>query len=167
MSDAASSTPVSSCRRVVVSPDGTQLLVPVRRVAVTGAREGLSGFQHGRCFYCHESFTGDSRDMHVDHVYPHALMKTGSWTGPDLNAVWNLVVARANCNLRKSSRLPTTDEVDALVARSDAIAGSPHPLRRALEVSMRRAGATAATSVAARRTFVMAVHMVATDRGLT
>ncbi|MGK5112779.1 HNH endonuclease [Geodermatophilus sp. CPCC 205506] len=89
---------------VVVSADGERLLTPARRVALAGAREALIGFQHGRCFYCAEPITLDVAAVHVDHVYPFALMQSGVWEGPDLNGVWNLVVACPPCNLRKSSR---------------------------------------------------------------
>ncbi|WP_324276837.1 HNH endonuclease [Blastococcus brunescens] len=88
---------------VIVSADGEHLLTPIRRVAVAGAREALIGFQHGRCFYCGEPVTLAAGAVHVDHVYPFALMKSGIWDGPDLNGVWNLVVA---CPRAISSRAP-------------------------------------------------------------
>lgn len=70
-------------------------------------------------------------------------MNTGSWRGPSLNGVWNLVLACAPCNLKKSGRLPTDEEITRLIARNDAIAESPAPLRRTLELSMDAAGANA------------------------
>jgi hypothetical protein len=124
------------------------------------------GFQHGRCFYCHQPLPEELGSTHVDHVYPFSLMRTGAWTGPDLNGVWNLVVACAPCNLTKSARPPFSDEVARLLARNDAIAGSPHPLRRALQLSMRSRGGPLATSPELRRAFVQSVHILATDRGL-
>ena len=135
-------------------------------MTVTGAREGLMGFQHGRCFYCHDPLAEDFRNVHVDHVYPFSLMKTGAWTGPNLNGVWNLVVACAPCNLAKSARRPLPDEVMTLLARNDAIAGWPHPLRRALQLSMRSQRGPLATSPELRQAFVRSVHLLATDRGL-
>ena len=151
---------------IAVSADGCELLAPARRVTVTGAREALTGFQHGRCFYCHESLAEGFANTHVDHVYPFSLMKSGIWTGPDLNGVWNLVVACAPCNLAKSARLPQPDEVTRLLERNDAIVGSPHPLRRALQLSMRSSGTPLATSPESRRAFVRNVDLLATDRGL-
>jgi len=149
---------------VVVSPDGTQFLAPARRVAVTGARAALIGFQHGRCFYCQALTAEASRSVHVDHVYPFSLMRTGTWSGPDLNGVWNLVVACASCNLTKSARLPTAAEVSRLLARNEAIAGSPHPLRRALELSMSGSGGAPATTAERRTAFLRVVDNLATDR---
>ncbi|MCU1591965.1 MAG: hypothetical protein JWP11_3221 [Frankiales bacterium] len=151
---------------VVLSADGQQLLAPIRRVAVAGARAALIGFQHGRCFYCRIPVGDTLRSVHVDHVYPFSLMKTGAWAGPDLNGVWNLVVACAGCNLTKSARLPTPAEVTRLLHRNDAIAASPHPLRRALELSMSDTAGAPATTSDARAAFVRQVDTVATDRGL-
>ncbi len=88
---------------VTVSPDGRQLLAPVRRVAVAGAREALMGFQHGRSFYCQEAVTVDSGSVHVDHVYPFSLMTTGSWCGPDLNGVWNLSSPALHATSRRAT----------------------------------------------------------------
>nr|WP_028478317.1 HNH endonuclease domain-containing protein [Nocardia sp. CNY236] len=42
--------------------------------------------------------------VQVDHVFPFIWMNTGSWRGPNLNHVWNLVLACAPCNLAKSGR---------------------------------------------------------------
>lgn len=151
---------------VTVSADGREFLAPARRVTVTGAREALMGFQHGRCFYCHEPLAEEVRGVHVDHVYPFSLMTSGVWTGPDLNGVWNLVVACAPCNLAKSSRLPHPSEVANLLTRNDAVAGSPHPLRRALQLGMRSKDAPLATSPGLRRAFVQSVDGLATDRGI-
>lgn len=145
-------------RGVVLSADGTQILqAPFSRAPVTSARAALSGFQHGRCFYCHEPLTTLARSVHVDHLYPLALTRTGSWGGPDLNGVWNLVVACATCNLTKSSRLPTVDEVRALIDRNEAIMTSPHPLKRTLELAMTMPNRPATTSPAARLAFTQAV----------
>jgi 5-methylcytosine-specific restriction endonuclease McrA len=150
-------------RGVVLSADGAQILqAPFRRASVTSARAALTGFQHGRCFYCHEPLTSLPRGVHVDHVYPIALTRTGSWRGPDVNGVWNLVVACSACNLTKSSRVPTPDEVRALIDRNEAIMTSPHPLKRTLELTMTMPNGSAATSQAARLAFIQAVDNLAT-----
>ncbi len=70
--------------------------------------------------------------VHVDHVYPHALTTRPGWRGPDLNGVWNLVVACAACNLQKTDRLPSGEEVGRLLARNVAILRSPHSLRKSI-----------------------------------
>lgn len=51
--------------------------------------------QRGRCFYCHSKL-GDK--YHVEHVTPLSL---GGTNGPE-----NLVIACADCNLKKSSKHP-------------------------------------------------------------
>jgi 5-methylcytosine-specific restriction endonuclease McrA len=117
---------------VVLSVDGEAVLDRVRRAPVARSRSSLVGFQHGRCFYCAVPLDDLEVDVHVDHLFPFSLMTTGAWDGPDLNAVWNLVVACAPCNLAKSNRLPTETEVQRLIHRNEAVIGSPHPLRRTL-----------------------------------
>jgi hypothetical protein len=60
-------------------------------------------------------------------------MSRGVIVGLDLNAVWNLVVSCANCNLSKSDRLPFSIEVERLMFRNELIVGSPYPLKKAIE----------------------------------
>ena len=133
------------------------MVSPARRVPLTSVRGAIAGFQHGRCFYCHQELDRLDADIHVDHVVPFSWMNTGSWYGHDLNHVWNLVLAYAPCNLAKSNRLPTAEELERLLDRNDAIAGSPHPLRRTLEITMGTTGATAEACRCQRREFVGAV----------
>jgi 5-methylcytosine-specific restriction endonuclease McrA len=137
--------------------DGEDLVEPVRRVSVTGVRESISGFQHGRCFYCHEPLERLGDGIAVDHVYPFSLMQRAAWQGPNLNEVWNLVLAHGSCNGRKSNRLPTEAEVQRLLERNEAIIGSPHPLRRALESLMVASGGPTAGTASARLQFLQAV----------
>ena len=141
--------------------DGT-LVDPVRRVSVAGVRDSIAGFQHGRCHICHEPLCQLDNQVAVDHVYPFSLMNSGSWTGPNLNEVWNLALAHSSCNSRKSNRLPTQAEVNWLLARNEAIIASPHPLRRALEMLMRGPGRGAATTPELRLNFMRAVDQAAT-----
>jgi 5-methylcytosine-specific restriction endonuclease McrA len=150
-------------RGVVLSTDGDQILqAPFGRTSVTSARAALSGFQHGRCFYCNEPLTSLPRAVHVDHFYPIALTRTGSWKGPDVNGIWNLVVACSACNLNKSTRLPTQDEVRSLIDRNEAVMTSPHPLKRTLEMTMSMPNGPSAVSPAARLAFIQAVDNLAT-----
>ncbi len=149
---------------VVLSADGEALQAPIiRRAHVASARHALVGFQHGRCFYCHQTLTTLKRDVHVDHVFPYSWMRTGSWRGPDLNAVWNLVVACAGCNLAKSNRRPTETEVQALDARNEAIMASPHPLKRSLQLTMRAPGRAEAKTAEQRRSFLRDVVHLTTE----
>ena len=113
-----------------------QLVVAAQRVPLTGPRASIDGFQYGRCFYCHEPLGElDGPDIEVDHVFPFKWMTTGSWCGPDLNGVWNLVLAHESCNRKKWFRNPTDEEIGRLIACNDAIAESPKPLRRTLELA--------------------------------
>jgi len=148
---------------VEIGKSGEELVAPARRVALTSVRGAIAGFQHGRCFYCRQEFEQLDADIHVDHVFPFSWMNTGSWRGPDLNHVWNLVLSCGPCNLAKSNRLPTSDEVELLLARNDAIAGSPHPLRRTLEITMCATDTTPETRARKRRDFVSAVWSHVTD----
>ncbi|MFE5705436.1 HNH endonuclease [Rhodococcus koreensis] len=148
---------------VGVSDDLRTVLTPTRRVALTSARSALAGFQYSRCFYCRDSLEVLDNHVHVDHVYPYSLMNTGAWRGPDLNGMWNLVLACAPCNLRKSARIPTVEEVRALIARNEAIANSPHPLRRTLELAMRAPGKPLATDPRRRLAFIQEVDAVVAE----
>ena len=137
--------------------DGEGMVEAVRRVPVTGVREAISGFQHGRCSYCHDPLDKLNDEVAVDHVYPFSLMQRESWQGPNLNEVWNLVLAHTTCNGSKSNRLPTEAEVQRLLSRNEAIIESPHPLRRALETLMTGSPGTFGSSQAARLTFLHSV----------
>lgn len=156
---------------VDLDDDMATIVSPTRRIALTSLRGAIAGFQHGRCFYCHQPLYDlgadvavnpviSGKNVHVDHVVPFSWMKTGSWTGPNLNHVWNLVLACAPCNLAKSSRQPTNDELARLLARNAAIAGSPHPLRRTIEITMNSSGPDAEHR---RRRFMQDVVTLVTD----
>jgi 5-methylcytosine-specific restriction endonuclease McrA len=139
-----------------LSDDGTMLIARRKRVSIARLRPAIEGFQHGRCFYCNDPIANSP--VHIDHVYPFSLMATQLWAeGPDLNGVWNLVVACPACNLDKSNRRPTEAEVRKLIARNERILGSPHPLRRTLELVLGR-------SERARLGFISAVDELAQFR---
>ena len=130
---------------LLVSDDSELVLDLVRRAPVAQTRGALIGFQYGRCFYCRTSLDALLADVHVDHVYPYSLMTSGSWRGPDLNGVWNLVVACAPCNLAKSNRTPTEAEVRRLIERNEAILTSPHPLKRTVSLLLSSGGHSSST----------------------
>ncbi len=119
---------------LAVSSNSQHLLDKVRRKSVTGTIPALIGFQYGRCFYCHESIEEVGPFIHVDHVYPFSLMTRMHWRGPDLNSLWNYVIAHDTCNLEKSNSLPSEQTVRRLIVRNEAVIGSPHPLRRTFEL---------------------------------
>ncbi|WP_410535470.1 HNH endonuclease [Streptomyces sp. KL2] len=114
-----------------------------RRHSVTGVADALIGFQHGRCLICTDPITPDDGTA-VDHVFPHSLMRrfgeVSAWRGPDLDVIWNLAPAHQACNGAKSDRLPTPEELHRLAQRNEAILRSPHPLRKALQLTLRGAG---------------------------
>jgi hypothetical protein len=95
----------------------------------------------------------------VDHVFPFKWMTTGSWRGPDLNGIWNLVLAHRSCNRDEWFRNPNDDEISRSIARNDAIAESPKPLRHSLEITMNAVGPRGSE---ARRQFVKNVQSLTT-----
>ena len=146
-------------RGVDLDLEAGQLVAPVRRVPLTSIRGSIVGFQKNRCFYCREALPDlFGPDIHVDHVFPHRWMNTGSWRGPHLDRVWNLVLSCASCNLRKSGRNPTAAEIRHLLDRNDAIAESRYPLRSTLSLSM--GGAKTAKS---RTQFISSVYNLVTE----
>jgi hypothetical protein len=152
---------------MTLSEDGHQFVPYGRRVSLAKVRPALTGFQHGRCFYCHEPLSTVPGAVHVDHVYAFSHMTRTSWAGPDLNGVWNLVASCSACNLAKSARPPTGDEVERLLARNNAIAASPHPLRRTLERTMATPTGRPAKTSTDRYEFVRRVHLLAVEGRLS
>ncbi|MEU7222520.1 hypothetical protein [Streptomyces chrestomyceticus] len=63
----------------------------------------------------------------------------GGWRGPDLDSLWNLAVAHAQCNGEKSDRMPKPAELTRLARRNEAIMRSPQPLRTTLRHTLRNA----------------------------
>lgn len=127
-----------------------------RRRSITGAREALSGYQKGHCFYCFEPFSlsGFSRPD-VDHFFPHCLQVID--LGAVVDGVWNLVLACRDCNRGaggKSDRIPTLELLQRLHTRNEFLIASHHPLRETL---LRQTG----VNVEARRGFLNSVHSTA------
>lgn len=139
--------------------DGERLTDPGRRHSVSGLAEAIDGFQYGLCFYCHEPLVSlRGEDTHVDHVFPHSLMRKLDWQFENsLDEVWNLVLACPACNLAKSDRPPTPEEVRSLYERNEAIMQSPHPLRASLTALMRTSAGGPANTAASRRAFLRSV----------
>ncbi len=107
-----------------------------RRRGVAALRPALSGFQHGRCLYCHVTLESLDRTAHVEHVFPFHWMNRLAWNGPDLDSLWNLVLLCPDCNGKKLGDRPSEAQVQALIDRNDAILRSPHPLKRTLTLSL-------------------------------
>ena len=124
-----------------------------RRKSITGAREALSGYQKGVCFYCFDnlSLIGDE-PPDVDHFFPHSLKKLGR--GGVIDLVWNLVLACRRCNRGtggKFDRVPGINLLERLSTRNEFLIASHHPLRDTL---MAQTG----NGEAERRSFLSTFH---------
>lgn len=111
------------------------------RTNVTPTRPVLAGYQQGRCFYCGEEM--DVGDVHVDHVIPRQFIRH--------DEIWNLVLAHALCNERKSDALPSAKYIDRLVVRNEHFIASNHPIRARLIASL-------GTTPEARRATIVQVY---------
>ncbi|MFC1545204.1 HNH endonuclease [Gemmatimonadota bacterium] len=114
-----------------------------RRRNVTSAREALSGYQKGRCFYCFDviSILPNSANLaDVDHFFPHILKALG--LGGIVDEVWNLVLSCIACNRGsegKAARVPAIHHLERLFKRNEYFISSHHPLR---ETIIRQTGNT-------------------------
>ncbi|MFB4273087.1 HNH endonuclease [Nonomuraea sp. GTA35] len=127
-----------------------------RRRSVTGVVGALNGYQDGRCAYCEELMTQNvGTGPIVEHVLPWKL-GTRLWRGPDVDAIWNLVLACLSCNNAKRDRAPHETWMPWLEQRNNDLIESRHPLR---EVLMTQTGATAAE----RRDFLKLAYRRATE----
>ncbi|GAA4186523.1 hypothetical protein GCM10022252_18640 [Streptosporangium oxazolinicum] len=129
---------------VAVDMTTLQITDKQRRRSVTGVTDAVIGFQQGLCMICADPITVGVDDIAVDHVFPlsfrRLLPSGGRGTTPDLDAIWNLAPAHAECNNRKSNRLPTEQETFRLAERNEAIMQSPRPLRKTLALTLERSG---------------------------
>jgi hypothetical protein len=112
-----------------------------KRKNVTSAKEALNGYQKGKCFYCFDDITRESKQeksCDVDHFFPHLL--SARLENINLNGIWNLVLACPCCNRwDKSSRIPVVKYLERLHRRNEYLISSHHPLRDTL---MRQTGMT-------------------------
>ncbi len=127
-----------------------------RRKSITGARDALSGYQKGHCFYCFDNFslTG-AAPPDVDHFFPHSLKAAGQ--GKLIDGMWNLVLACRRCNrgvAGKSNLIPSIRLLERLSTRNEYLIASNHPLRETLIAQ------TGASEIK-RRAFLNAFHMEA------
>ena len=101
-----------------------------RRVGVTSTRGALNGYQKGKCFYCNRDINverGLSNSCDVDHFFPESLKF------PNINCVWNLVLACKTCNRwDKSARIPNLTLVQKLHKRNEYLISSHHPLSQTI-----------------------------------
>ncbi len=126
---------------VTYEPQSNLLVVEggkVRRRAITGSREALNGYQKGRCFYCRRAIEAGNVD--VEHFLPYTLLLRG--VVPNIDGIWNLVLACAECNRGpdgKFARVPELRFLERLSRRNEFLITSHHPLRETL---MLQTGAT-------------------------
>jgi 5-methylcytosine-specific restriction endonuclease McrA len=100
--------------------DLEDFLFGAERQALARQAAALADLQQGECFYCGHALAPAS--AHVDHFLPWSLYR--------LDALPNLVVADATCNLRKRNWLASSEHVvrwrernERQEARLDSIAG--------------------------------------------
>lgn len=103
----------------------------MKRIDVSSARDSLSGYQKGRCFYCNRNYSvkRNSEDVcHVDHFLPH--LNKISHMPSNINGVWNLVLACSTCNgaSEKGSKVPHMTYLERLHKRNQYYITSNHPL---------------------------------------
>ncbi|MEV6985601.1 HNH endonuclease signature motif containing protein [Sphaerisporangium sp. NPDC051017] len=128
---------------LLYDPDTQHLVLQTRqrRKSVTGVAAALNGYQDGRCAYCNQVMAQDATTGSVvEHVLPWKL-KTRPWSGPDVDAIWNLVLSCKPCNQAKQDRAPHETWMPWLEQRNNDLIESRHPLREAL---MAQTGETAA-----------------------
>ena len=94
------------------------------RTAVTNARDALSGYQKGKCFYSGRGI--DMQSVEVDHFFP--VSKQPAHGNCNLNGIWNLVLADASINRSKSDRRPDEVYLTKLYERNEFYIASKHPL---------------------------------------
>ncbi len=117
-------------------PESGNLILPVKRKAITSARPALNGYQKGLCFYCYQKIeivAGEQNLADVDHLFPHALEKNG--LTKNLDGIWNLVLACQSCNrgaMGKFDSTPHPKYVERLHKRNEYLILSHHPLRETL-----------------------------------
>ncbi|MBT7878391.1 MAG: HNH endonuclease [Gammaproteobacteria bacterium] len=107
-----------------------------QRIRVTSSRGALNGYQKGKCFYCRADISvdkGSSIIGDVDHFFPHRLKGTDAV--PNIDGVWNLVLACHRCNRGESGKfghVPELKYLERLNVRNNYLILSHHPLRETL-----------------------------------
>ena len=94
------------------------------RKSVTSARDALSGYQKGKCFYSTRDIEINSID--VDHFFP--VSKQLLHGEDNLNGVWNLVLADSSINRSKSDKRADEFYLAKLYERNEFYIASRHPL---------------------------------------
>jgi len=106
----------------------------MRRVNITSARDALSGYQKGKCFYSFKDLNiknVESFNCDVDHVFPHKnkLFHQNSLHSANINGVWNLVLSDKTINRHeKGAKYPSLKYLERLHKRNEYYITSKHPL---------------------------------------
>jgi hypothetical protein len=109
-----------------------------RRRPVTSARDAIGGYQKGRCFYCGcdiDLAYSSQRAADVDHFIERHLQHKLFGSSPNLDGVWNLVLACVEYNRGsggKVGRVPGIEYLERLHQRNEFYIISHHPLREAM-----------------------------------
>ncbi|PGZ92175.1 HNH endonuclease domain-containing protein [Bacillus sp. AFS029533] len=118
------------------------------RISLTPVRKPLNGYQKGKCFYCFNSISIDSKKQNtcdIDHFIPLSIQYNSN-SDLDLNGVWNLVLSCQDCNRGevngKFARLPHKDLLLRLHKRNEYLIDSNHPLKETL---IMRTGSTSSS----------------------
>ncbi|WP_432929188.1 HNH endonuclease [Microbispora sp. CA-135349] len=144
---------------LVYDPNTQHLVLQTkqRRKSVTGVVAALNGYQDGRCAYCNQLMAqGTATRPIVEHVLPYKLL-TRRWNGPDVDAIWNLVLSCKPCNDAKRDHAPHETWMPWLERRNNDLIESRHPLR---DVLMAQTGDT----VAARHATLKRAYQRATEQ---
>jgi 5-methylcytosine-specific restriction endonuclease McrA len=132
-----------------------------RRIDLSPSRPALNAYQKGRCFYCNcfiSAIPSGVAGSHVDHFLPFKLAKEGF---PNVNGIWNLVLACAKCNGPKLGNLPHVSLPERLVRRNNWYCKSKHPLSETIRT---QAGKTSGERLRFIQTrYKMASSMLGTD----
>lgn len=124
---------------IIMDPNTENLLSIVdneRRINVTSFRSAANGYQKGKCFYCPNKISIESKTeglCHVDHFFPFVLKKRFNFK--NIDQIWNLVLSCQDCNNGsggKFDRIPHLDFLDDLKIRNDSFLESTHPLRETI-----------------------------------
>ena len=140
-----------SCLVVKYNEDNGELYLEktekIKRVSITSARDALSGYQNGKCFYCNRDYSTEKNSpniCHVDHFLPNC--HKGEHERYNLDGVWNLVLACSTCNGtgEKGQIVPNKRYLVKLHNRNESYIRSSHPLA---ETIINQTGSTNAKRV--------------------
>ena len=108
------------------------------RKDVSSAKYALIGYQKGKCFFCFDKISVQSKLDNLcdtDHFFPHKLrtLKPDNEYFHRIDEVWNLVLACKSCNRwDKSACIPDFSLLERLNKRNNYYIDRHHPLRQTI-----------------------------------